>query len=72
MAAILVFLSERFCLLLIYNNLLNTTFQVNWTFNSGEEAKLDFEDGGHVGPLGFPNGMILAIFDLEVTLIIST
>ena len=25
---------------------------------------IDFQDGGHGGHLGFPNGTILAIFDL--------
>ena len=39
-------------------------FQVNWPFRSGEEAKNRFSNGGH---LGFPIGMILALFDLQVT-----
>ena len=30
--------------------------------------KIDFQDGGHGGHLGFPIGTILAIFDLQVTL----
>ena len=29
--------------------------------------KIDFQDGCHGGHLGFPIGMILAIFDLQVT-----
>ena len=37
----------------------------NWPFGSGEEAKIDFQDGGHGGHLGFPIGSILAIFDLQ-------
>ena len=50
--------------------MLPTKFGVNWTFGSGEEAKkIDFQDGGH---LGFPIGMILAIFDLQVTQMLPT
>ena len=47
--------------------MLPTKFQVNWPFGSGEEAKKDFQDGGHGGHLGFPTGMISAIFDLHIT-----
>ena len=32
-----------------------------------EMRKIDFQDGGHGGHLGFPIGKILAIFDLQVT-----
>ena len=32
--------------------------------------KIDFQDGGHGGHLGFPIGSILAIFDLQVTLML--
>ena len=46
--------------------------QVNWLFGSGEEPKIDFQDGGHCGHLGFPMGRILAIFDLQVTLMLPT
>ena len=50
--------------------MLPSKFGVNWPFGSGEEAKkIDFQDGGH---LGFPIGMILAIFDLQVTLMLPT
>ena len=28
--------------------ILLTEFQVNWPFGSGEKAKIDFQDGGHV------------------------
>ena len=45
--------------------MLPTNFQVNWTFSSREEAKIDFQDGSH--DLGFPIRMILAMFDLQVT-----
>ena len=34
-----------------------------------EKRKIDFQDGGH---LEFPIGMILAIFDLQVTLMLPT
>ena len=44
--------------------MLPSKFGVNWPFGSGEEAKIDFQGGGH---LGFPIGTILAIFYLQVT-----
>ena len=44
--------------------MLPTKFGVNWPFGSGEEAKIDFQDGGHGGHLGFLIGMILATFVL--------
>ena len=37
-----------------------------------EKRKIDFQDGGHGGHLGFPIGMILAIFDLQVTLMLPS
>ena len=36
-----------------------TTFRVYWPFSSGEEEKIYFQDGGH---LGFPIGSNLAFF----------
>ena len=36
------------------------------------EPKIDFQDGSHGGHLGFQIGMILAIFDLQVTLMLPT
>ena len=41
---------------------------------SVQEKKLniDFQDGGHGGHLGFRTGTILAIFDLQVTLMLPT
>ena len=48
-----------------------TKFEVNWPFDSGE-AKIDFQDGGHSGHLGFPIGTMLAIFDLKVTPMLPT
>ena len=52
--------------------MLPSKFGVNWPFGSGEEAKIDFQDGGHGGHLGFPIGTILAIFDLQVTLMVPS
>ena len=52
-------------------SMLPTKFQVNWPFGS-EEAKNRFsrqQDGGH---LGFLIETILAIFDLQVTLMLFT
>ena len=48
-----------------------TKFQVNWPFGSGEEVK-DFPDGCHGAHFGFLIGMNLAIFDLQVTLMLLT
>ena len=51
--------------------MLPSKFGVNWPFGS-EEAKIDFQDGGHGGHLGIPIGRILSIFDLQVTLMLPT
>ena len=37
-----------------------------------KERKIDFQDGDHGGYLGFLNGTILAIFDLQVAIILPT
>ena len=37
-----------------------------------KKRKIDFQDGGHGGHLGFPIGRILAIFDLQVTLMVPS
>ena len=47
--------------------MLPTKFQVTWPFCSGEMRKIDFQDGCHGGHLRVQIGMILAIFDLQVT-----
>ena len=39
---------------------------------SSGELKKDFQDGHHGGHLGFLISMILAIFDLQVTLMLPT
>ena len=44
-----------------------TKFGVNRPFGSGEEEKIDFQDGDHGGHLGFPIRTILATFDLQVS-----
>ena len=36
------------------------------------KPKLAFQDGGYGGHLGFPIGMILGTFDLQVTPMLST
>ena len=50
--------------------MLPTKFGVNWPFGSGEEAKNRFSSHGR--HLGLPIGMILAIFDLQVTPMLFT
>ena len=37
-----------------------------------KKRKIDFQDGCHGGHLGFPIDMILAIFDLQVTLMLPS
>ena len=37
-----------------------------------KKRKIDFQDGGHGGHLGFPIGMILAIFNLQVILVLPS
>ena len=37
-----------------------------------KKRKIDFQDGGHGGHLGFPIGTILAIFNLQVTLMLPS
>ena len=40
---------------------------------SGEEKyKIDFQNGGHDGHLGFPTGMILELFNLQFSPILTT
>ena len=49
-----------------------TKFQVNWPLGSGEEAKNRFSRWLPWSLIGFPIGTILAIFDLQVTLMPPT
>ena len=37
-----------------------------------KKRKIDFQDGGHGGHLGFPIGTILAIYDLQVILMLPS
>ena len=57
-AAILDFKSERFFFFFFFDlqvtPMLPTKFRVNWPFGSGEEAKINSQDGHHGGHLGFP------------------
>ena len=68
MAAMVAILDMIRMILAIFDlqvtQMLPRKFGVNWPYGSGKEAKIDFQDGDH---LGFPIGMILAIFDLQVT-----
>ena len=48
--------------------MLPTKFRVNWPLGSGEEAKIDLQDGH----LGMPIRIILANFDLQITLMVPT
>ena len=52
--------------------MLSTKFRVSWPFGSGEKRKIDCQDSGHCGHLGFQIGMSLAIHYLQVTLIVPT
>ena len=47
-----------------FTQILPTKFQVNWPFGSGEEGKIDFQNGCHIW---FPIKTILAILYLQVT-----
>ena len=47
--------------------MLPAKFQVNWPFGSGNEAKIDFQDGRQGDHLGFSIGTSLAFLDLQVT-----
>ena len=52
--------------------MLPTKFQVKWPFSQEKKRKIDFQDGYHGGHLGFLIGTILAIFALQVTLMLPT
>ena len=52
--------------------MLPTKLQVNWHFISKEKAKKKFQDEGHGGYHGFSIGTILAIFDIQNTLMLPT
>ena len=69
MVAILDFQSARFSLFLIYKSSKCFLVSLEAIGLSVQEKKrkIDFQDGGHGGHLGFPIGTILAIFDLQGT-----
>ena len=52
--------------------MLPTKFQVSWPFGSGEEANNTFSRWPPCSHLGFLIRMLLAIFDLHVTLMLPT
>ena len=74
MAAILDFRMARFKLFLIYRSprCFLASFESNGLSVQEKKRKIDFQDGGHGGHLGFPIRMILAIFDLQVTPMLPT
>ena len=74
MAALWDFLSQRFELFLIYKSSRCSlpNFEAIGLLVQKKKGKLDFQDDGHGGQLGFPIGTILTIFDLQVTLMLPT
>ena len=74
MAAILDIRSERFSLFLIYKSPRCFLASLESIDLSAQEKKrkIDFQDGGHGDHLEFPIGTILAVFDLQVTLMLPT
>ena len=48
------------------------SFESIGLFVQENKAKIDFQDGCHGGYLGFPIGLILAIFDLQDTPMLPT
>ena len=74
MVAILDSRSARFKLFLIYKSprcFLASLVSIGLSVQE-KKRKIDFQDGGHGGHLGFPIGTILASFDLQVTLILPS
>ena len=68
-------ISDRpFYLFLIYKSLQCFLASLESTGFSVQEKKrkIDFQDGSHGGHLGFQIGTILAIFDLQVTLMLPS
>ena len=74
MAAILDFLSEQFLLFFIYKSTqcFLPSFKSIGLLVQEKKRKIDFQDGHHGGNLGFPIRTILAIFDLQVTPMLTT
>ena len=74
MAAVLDFRSERFWLCLIYKSprWFLPSFEPAGLLVQEKKRKIDFQNGRHGGHLVLPIGTILAIFDLQVTLMFLT
>ena len=74
MTAILDFWPERFKLFLIYKSpqCFLPSFESIGLSVQEKKWKIDFQDGPHGGYLRFPIGTTLAIFDLQVTLMLPT
>ena len=74
MAVILDFQSEQFKLILIYKSsrCFLPSFKSIGLLVQEKKWKIDFQDGGYCGHLGFPIGKILAIFGLQVTWMFPT
>ena len=74
MAGILDFQSARFLLFLIYKSPRCFLASLESTGLSVQEKKRkrDFQDGRHGGHRGFPIGMILALFYLQVNPMLPT
>ena len=74
MAAILGFRSQRFLLFCIYKSpqCFLSSYKSFGPSVREKKRKIDFQDGGHGGRLGFLIGMMLAIFDLQVTPMLPT
>ena len=74
MATILDFQSEQFYLFLIYKSprCFLASLESFGLSVQEKKQKIDFQNGCHGGHLGFLIGTILAIFDLEVTLMLPT
>ena len=52
--------------------MLPTNFKSIGLLVQEKKPKIDFQDGRHGGHIGFPSETILAISDLQVTLMLST
>ena len=72
MVAILDFRSEQFYLFLMYKShqCFQPSFKSIGLCSEEFSKKIDFRDGGHGSYFGFPISMILAFFDLQVTLML--
>ena len=72
--AILDLRSAQFKLFLIYKSprCFLASLESNGLSVQEKKRKIDFQDGGNGGHLGFPIGTILAVFDLQVTLMLPT